>query len=402
MPESFSTKVLIFALLILVFVTGFNFFQRPFSKEKQDGDLNKIAQLEVTPTLQNKSLTEIWQEKLTKEEKIWQLIAFPLLIEENLANQETNASASSQLALIKANKPGFIAIYGKKIALKTLQETIKQVLEQYPVDYPRPIFMVDHEGGSTQRLDGDGFTPLPSWQKLCALTKEKALIYLDQSARELSLAGIDLVMAPVIDVGSRSGVMKDRLCSGDQALVTEFGTSYVQSFLAHGVIPVLKHYPGIGSVSKDLHLQFDRISVTQKSIMPFDQILNSNPDIGVMVAHVGVIGKNENQPCSQSQDCLLALSENYPKALVLSDDLGMKAASYGAQTLKYDQKLSEVMSSSLLAGVQVLLFAPGFNLSLLEEAVMKFGVNFDQQPEFKEKIDQALERVLLLKQDRIK
>ncbi len=81
--------------------------------------------------------------------------------------------------------------------------------------------MVDHEGGSVQRLNGEGFTILPSWKRMCNQTAELRQSSLASSAAELAAVGIDVVLAPVVDVSHSNIVLRDRVLMAAQLLLPQ-------------------------------------------------------------------------------------------------------------------------------------------------------------------------------------
>ena len=56
--------------------------------------------------------------------------------------------------------------------------------------------------------------------------------------------GVNMVLAPVVDIGSGPGI-GSRSYSDSPEVVTEYAAAVVDGYLAAGVIPVLKHFPGM-------------------------------------------------------------------------------------------------------------------------------------------------------------
>jgi len=402
MPNRIYTRLLIIILLVLTVASGYNYFKKPFIDLREKSA--SLLTISPTPSLlpaATSTQTQNQLDQLTDQEKVWQLLAVPLTLNENSLLSGDQATPSAQLELISQAKPGFVLLYGDQVDALSVKKVIEQIRQSYPVDYPQPVIMVDHEGGSVQRLSGDGFTDLPSWRELCQLPQTERNSYLDQSAQELASVGVNLVLSPMVDVASKSAVLKDRACSGDPQVVIAAANDYIQVFAGRGLTTVLKHYPGIGSITKDIHLQFDHLAILESDILPFDTILEKYPTLGVMTSHVGVNGKNETLPCSLSTECLAGLVETYPKALIFSDDLTMKSASYDDQTKSYSKPLDQVALEALIAGNQVLVFARGTEVAELQAVAEKLLATTTDATESRtivEKINNSAKRVLDLKQ----
>jgi len=75
------------------------------------------------------------------------------------------------------------------------------------------------------------------------------------TARELRTVGINMDMAPVLDVAppDMSGIMAERVFRGDPAQVARMGCAVIEGLQTRGVIAVAKHFPGIGRTTLDSH-----------------------------------------------------------------------------------------------------------------------------------------------------
>lgn len=402
MTASVYTKLLIVFLFVLTVITGFNFFRKPFGNSLNQPTTTQTPDLKPidVSTLQADQL-EDQIAKFSNEEKIWQLMTVPIVIENDFHQTDNVATFTAQLQFLSENKPGFVLLYGDQVTALSVKQVIEQIRQAYPSDYPSPVIMVDHEGGVVQRLSGDGFTNLPSWQQLCSLSQTQRAKYLDQSAQELAAVGVDLVLSPVVDVATKSTILKERVCSGDPELVAAAATDYIQIFSSHNLATVIKHYPGIGSMTKDIHFQFDHQTILKKDILPFDLILEKYPTLGVMTTHIGVNGKDETKPCSLSAACLLGLTETYPKVLVFSDDLAMKAAAYDNQSKTYSKTFDQISMQALEAGNQVLIFAQGVKLTELEIVAQSLSNSVLEDVDLSSRIDTAVKRILAFKKQQL-
>ena len=405
-----STRILVIVLSILVVLTGFNYFFQPFAKfqtnlvanQQESANSTDTSSPQISPvTTQDR--VETYIKDLSLKQKIAQLMALPVSLNSGVSTTVATASAESdlnleeQLAIIAQYKPGFVILFGQQLDFKSVSGVISRIKGVYPQDYPAPVIMVDHEGGQIQRLSGEGFTLLPSWQILCGMDADKRTELIDQSAKELKEVGVDVVLGPVVDVASRSSILKDRTCSGDASKVTQLGLEYLSIFSNYGVFPVIKHYPGIGTLTKDLHSQFGTVSLRESDMEPFDNILTKFSNIGVMVSHVGTATLNPSTPCSLSKECLSALITTYPKVIVVSDDLLMRAASFDSVTKNYTKNLATVALEALQAGNQVLILGKGATQSDVAVVANSLEYFAQESKTNAQLVDTRLERVLGLK-----
>ena len=162
--------------------------------------------------------------------------------------------------------------YTNNSQLKQLVSAIHQVRS------PPLLVSVDHEGGRVQRFVS-GFTRLPSARALgllfdshprLAVKVAYAVGYV--TGAELSEAGIDLVLAPVIDLfrADGSAAIGDRAYHEDPTIVVELALSVMQGIHDGGGTPIPKHFPGHGSVQLDSHLDLPANERVLESILATD------------------------------------------------------------------------------------------------------------------------------------
>ena len=174
--KHWTTKLLIFFLLILLGISAYNYFQKPFLKDK-----NQSTDLKPTVSV---APTKIPKKELNAREKIAQLLVVPLDLNE--LDKQSTASAN-MLAFIKENDPGFVLYFGEKVSTNSAILASKTIYGSFAEDQYAPLIAVDHEGGLVQRLSGEGFTKLESWQKIVTTyssAQQKAVF--NQSSKNLA------------------------------------------------------------------------------------------------------------------------------------------------------------------------------------------------------------------------
>ncbi len=373
-----STMVFLLVLAILASILGYNYFARPFTAYQ-------AVQTELaTSAPQEEAKVEPDKERVTTQD-LAQLLAFSYLL------NDTDSSQSAVLDWVNTHKPGVVTLFGSKITLTAAQAAIEQINSRLDRDV-QPLMAVDHEGGSVQRLSGSGFTSLPSWQSLCVAEAEQRHDLLTASAQQLSQTGIDLVFAPVVDLAINNAVLKNRICASDPTVVTQRAVEFIDIFAQQHIMSVIKHYPGIGHISRDPHRNFDEVDLSDADILVFKNLLEAYPLLGVMSAHVGVVGRYEDQPCSLNLDCVDDLTDFVPQALVFTDALDMNAAGYIGQNEQLIS-LAERAVMAIKAGNDVLVFGPQVNLNEFDEVLLALKNAYESDEEFRQQAEKSVRKI---------
>ena len=196
---------------------------------------------------------------------------------------------------------------------------------------PPLIIAVDQEGGPVARLKAPHFTEFagnPSMRD-----EEDARAFARTTARELVAAGINMDMAPVMDVAPAdlSGIMADRVFGTDPGHVARMGTALIETLQADGVMAVAKHFPGIGRTTLDSHLDLPTFGEDLDAMAPIDlppfQAAIERQVAGVMLSHILYAKIDPTWPASLSPTIardLLRGRMGY-QGVTLTDDLDMGA-----------------------------------------------------------------------------
>ena len=207
--------------------------------------------------------------------------------------------------------------------------------------------------------------------------------------------GIDVVFAPVVDLSADNPVLKSRICTDDPQKMVENASIYIKQFSDLGILPVVKHFPGIGETKKDLHFSFERVDVKPTQASVYRSLLSLRSKMGVMVTHVGVNNQFPDVPCSLSTDCVGELAVNFPQALIFSDGLEMKSASYNVEGKNFP--LIDVVIEAAEAGNQVLVFGPSVTLDQIEQIQTALINRYQSDNQFAQKIDNHVQKIIQYK-----
>lgn len=403
-----STKAFILFLTAMVVLLAFNFFKKPFAKNFVQTETDNLV---PTPTpLPDQSLL-LW-ETMDAKQKILQLIALPVVLDKNNDN-------TSELASWLAKHPvGIITLFGNKLDASLAQQAISQLRATYQANIPQPLIAVDHEGGSVQRLSGVGFSVLPAWKDICEgnLSQQEIDQLYEKSAQELFETGVNIVFAPVVDLQRPSGVLANRACSDDQDKVVAMSSRFIYAFAKHNIMSTIKHFPGIGGASKDLHFASAKTALQPAEADVFLNILNQYPNIGVMTAHVGLLEVPFTSPCSLTPVCLSALRADFPEAVIFSDALEMQSAlnyatelnnlikkekqQLSTETLPKLDKVSDlalIAKQAVVAGNDVLVFGPAVTVLEMQTVVDYLVEEYDLDSDFAKRVNDSSLKIMQLK-----
>jgi beta-N-acetylhexosaminidase len=220
------------------------------------------------------------------------------------------------------------------------------------------LLSMDQEGGVVQRL-AVGVDPVPSALSVGAtgdLSYARAVAR--ENGRTLRRLGLTMVLAPVADVDPDGvSVMGSRAYSTDTDAASKMVVATVEGYLQAGVVPVVKHFPGLGTVSGDSHRS---LPVQQKSVaelersdlVPFAAAVEAGAPV-VMTAHVAVPALDKGVPASLSPVVVGELLRDRLgfRGVVITDSQGMGPVHgpYGP---------AEGAIRSLLAGNDLVLNSP--------------------------------------------
>src|SRR3989454_1240012 len=137
-----------------------------------------------------------------------------------------------------------------------LQRCAKEAGQPYPL-----LIAIDQENGIVQRL-GEAVTVFPGNMALGAIGSERIAYEVAlASGRELKALGINMNLAPVVDVNNNptNPVIGIRSFGEDPQQVACFVEAAVHGYHEAGIITCLKHFPGHGDTAVDSHLALPTI-----------------------------------------------------------------------------------------------------------------------------------------------
>jgi beta-N-acetylhexosaminidase len=263
------------------------------------------------------------------------------------------------------------------------------------------IVAIDQEGGRVSRLEPErGFPATRSQAEIGATDDPDQAFEAGRSmGATMAAAGIDLDLAPVVDVNVNPknpavGAL-DRSFSADPGIVAAMAEAEIRGLHEHGVRAAIKHFPGLGSASANT--DFDDVDVTrtwtEAELEPFETLIAGGATDAVMTGHIVNDAFDPGVPASLSfatVDGLLRGRLGWQGA-VITDDLGAEAI-----VAHYAQ--DEAVALALEAGNDLLLFAnqtayvPDLAARLVETIVSLVASGRIDEA----RIDQSIERLDIL------
>lgn len=136
----------------------------------------------------------------------------------------------------------------------------------------RPLLvMIDQEGGLVKRLPG---APSRSAAAIGA-TSSTAVARAEglATARNLRGVGVNVNLAPVLDVGQPGSSMRalGRTYGDTPAEVIALGGAFADGLAAGGVAACAKHFPGLGRAPADQDLRINRIGASRAALRAVDE-----------------------------------------------------------------------------------------------------------------------------------
>jgi beta-N-acetylhexosaminidase len=197
---------------------------------------------------------------------------------------------------------------------------------------PQPIIAVDQEGGTVQRLGPPYWQEIPSNSDVAGTSNPfiDAARQADLAASALKAAGIGLNLAPVLDLtqpGVR-GVLAGRSYGPDPEKTGRLGAAYINALQALGIGACAKHFPGIGRVKKDPHLERPVVSAAKdillQELLPFKMAIDEDV-AAMMTSHVTFTALDQQEPATYSSHIAKDLLRNILgfKGVLMTDDLEM-------------------------------------------------------------------------------
>ncbi|WP_308522697.1 glycoside hydrolase family 3 protein [uncultured Veillonella sp.] len=259
-----------------------------------------------------------------------------------------------------------------------------------------PLFIgIDQEGGAVARME-DQLIKVPPAEELGKEPIEQAVSLAKQSGTELKDLGFNINFAPVADLGLTYG----RSFSTNPDDVVRYASAVGKAYDEAGLWYSYKHFPGIGKTDVDLHADTSVVPVSKETLLNedtkvfVDLIKQSKPNTyAIMVSHAIYPQIDADHPSSLSKAIItdwLRKDMGY-NGVVVTDDMDM-----GALAKHYT--FGDMAVQSILAGSDILLVCHEYEH--MQEAYNGLMKAVKDGRISKERLDESVKRILLMKMSR--
>ena len=260
-----------------------------------------------------------------------------------------------------------------------------------------PLFLgIDQEGGAVARMD-DKLIKVPPAEEVGKEPVEQAAALAREVGTELKELGFNINFAPVADLGLTYG----RSYSTNPDEVVRYASAVGKSYDEAGLWYSYKHFPGIGKTDVDLHADTSIVPVSKETLLSedtkvfVDLIKQSKPNTyTIMVSHAMYPQIDPDHPSSLSKAIItdwLRKDMGY-NGVVVTDDMDM-----GALAKHYT--FGDMAVQSILAGSDILLVCHEYEH--MQEAYNGLMKAVKDGRISKERLDESVKRILLMKMNKI-
>lgn len=219
------------------------------------------------------------------------------------------------------------------------------------------IIAADQEGGMVCRLKPEyGFKPTVNALYLGTQdNRDTTLYYAMRIAQEMKESGVNLNLAPVLDIhrddGPHLGHFK-RCFSTDVDVITRNAGWFIDAHYKYGILCAVKHFPGHGSALGDSHEGM--VDVTNywspSELTPFEKLITKNKVDVVMTAHIYNRRIDPDYPATLSHKTITELLRNnlHYDGVVVTDDMYMEG-------ILSQHSIPEAFALAINAGADILL-----------------------------------------------
>ena len=259
-----------------------------------------------------------------------------------------------------------------------------------------PLFIgIDQEGGAVARME-DQLIKVPPAEEVGKESVEQAASLAKQVGTELKDLGFNINFAPVADLGLTYG----RSFSTNPDEVVRYASAIGKAYEEAGLWYSYKHFPGIGKTDVDLHADTSVVPVPKETLLNedtkvfVDLIKQSKPNTyAIMVSHAVYPQIDPDHPSSLSKAIItdwLRKDMGY-NGVVVTDDMDM-----GALAKHYT--FVDMAVQSILAGSDILLVCHEYEH--MQEAYNGLMKAVKDGRISKERLDESVKRILLMKMSR--
>ena len=335
---------------------------------------------------------------MTPEEKVCSLF---IVTPEDLTGVDaaTAAGDATKTALSSNHVSGIIYFEQNILEPDQIKGMLENTQEYATLADGLPIFLcVDEEGGDALRIASNEAFGLEKGQSMWELglseSEDDSYLAGENTGKYLREYGFNLDLAPVCDIvtSSENSVLGSRSFGSDPERVAKLSWLFSSGLKDSNVIPCFKHFPGLGAVEEDTHLQSSSLrrsinELRDTELVPFENAIVSGGEM-IMAGHISCpLITGDDTPASLSSVMLTDILRNELgfNGVIITDSLKMSAI-----TENYSPE--EAVKLAVKAGADLILMPSDFEVQkkALLDALEKNEIE-------EERIDESLRRILTLR-----
>ncbi|MGD9605464.1 MAG: glycoside hydrolase family 3 protein [Bacilli bacterium] len=225
---------------------------------------------------------------------------------------------------------------------------------------------MDQEGGMVVRFANNATHFIGNMGLVATNKSDNSYIVGKFSGQELRHYGVNLNLAPVLDVNNNPSnpVIGIRSYSDDPKVVSAYGNMMIKGLRAGEVMATAKHFPGHGDTSVDSHYGLPQIAHSMEhleafELYPFQKAIDNGID-AIMSAHIIFSALDTVYPATLSKKVITDLLRDKMgfDGIVMTDSMNMDAISKNFG-------VAEAAVLAVNAGVDLLLYGESTTLSVL-------------------------------------
>jgi beta-N-acetylhexosaminidase len=254
--------------------------------------------------------------------------------------------------------------------IRSMTQAVQSLASSTATAQVRFFIAANQEGGEVQELQGPGFSVIPAALAQGQLSPRLLQRQAAGWGRELRQAGVNLDLAPVMDVVPYETAsqnqpigMLHREFGYDPATVAAHGVALISGLRQAGVATTAKHFPGLGRVVGNTDFTAGVVDTTTRPGDPYLGSFQSAIDAGVPFVMVALATYTRIDPrhiAAFSPRVMRGLlrQQIHFGGVVVSDDLGVAAAVAGvppaARGIDFLAAGGDLITSQSLAAATVM------------------------------------------------
>ena len=278
---------------------------------------------------------------MTRAERVGQLL---------MIGCPSTTASSACLRTIRARHVGAVILNGNSSLSIAAERAVTAALQHAAPAHRKLLIATDQEGGLVRRMRGPGFTDYSTALVQGTWATADLQYWATGWGKQLKAAGINVDLAPVLDTVAAGNTNNppighlDREYGHTVDRVTAKGLAVARGLRAGGVLPTVKHFPGLGRVTRNPDTSsgvVDTVTTsTSATLRPFaDAVRAKVPFVMMSTAVYPRLGSRNPAAFSGTIVTKLLRGTLGFRGVVVSDDLGaakqVAAYSVGSRATRF-------------------------------------------------------------------